>query len=145
MTEWFYCVTCFENVSLFLLKIYNNIKLYHHTSSETQQTFVLMKTSFVIVFRRRLQDVLVKTNIFALAIRLQDVLARRLQDIFKTSSRRLAQMSSRRFQDVLKTSSKSFQDLFKKSSRRLQDIFKTSCKVIFKTFSRHIIKLICSS
>ena len=53
------------------------------------------------VFRRRLQDVLVKTNIFVLAIRLQDV--------FKTPSRRLAK---RRLQDVLR-------EVLKMSSRRL--------------------------
>ena len=41
----------------------------------TQQTFVLMKTSFI--FRRRLQDVLIKTSILVLVICLQDV--------FKTS------------------------------------------------------------
>ena len=44
------------------------------------------------------EDVLVKTNIFVLAIRLQDVLktfSRRLRHVFKTSSRRL--------QDVFKT------------------------------------------
>ena len=79
----------------------------------------VFKTSFVFVFRRRLdqdeyfrlsltsseessrrlQDVLVKTNIFVLAIRLQDVFktsSRRFEDVFKTSSRRLAKMSSRR-------------------------------------------------
>ena len=47
---------------------------------------------------RRLQELLVKTNIFILAIRLQDVLktsSRYPQDVFKTSSRNL--------QDVLKT------------------------------------------
>ena len=83
---------------------------------ETQQTFVLMKTFFVFIFRRRLdqdeyihlrhtssEDVLVKTNIFVLALRLKDVL-----------------------------------------QKRLQNIFKTSCKDIFKMFSRHIIKLNCS-
>ena len=55
------------------------------------------------VFRRRLQDVLIKTNIIALVIRLEDVLktfSRRLQDIFKKSSRRLAKISSRSFQNV---------------------------------------------
>ena len=69
------------------------------------------------VFRRRLQDVLVKTNIFALAIRLQDVFKmfwRRLQNFFKTSSRRL--------QDVLKTSLIHLQDVLQ---RYLQDVFKT--------------------
>ena len=83
------------------------------------------------------EDVLVKTNIFVLAIRLQDVFktfSRRLQDVFKTFSRRL--------QDVLQ---KRLQDIFKTSSRRFEDVFKTSCKDIFKMFSRHTIKLICSS
>ena len=55
------------------------------------------------------EDVFIKTNIFAVVIRLQDV--------FKKSSRRI--------QDVLKTSSRSLQDVLKTSSRRLQDIFKT--------------------
>ena len=82
----------------------------------------VLKTSFVCVFRRRLhqdeyirlthtssEDVLIKTNILVLVIRLQDV--------FKTFSRRL--------QDVLQ--------------KRFQDIFKTSCKDVFKTY--HQIKL----
>ena len=73
------------------------------------------------------EDVLVKTNIFVLAIRLQDV--------FKTSSRRLAKMSSRR---LAKTSSRRLQDVFKTSSRHLQDVFKTSCKNVFKTSSRRL-------
>ena len=63
----------------------------------TQQTFVLMKTSFVFVFRRRLEDVLIKTNIFALPLRLQDV--------FMTFSRRLQDFLPRRLQDVFKASS----------------------------------------
>ena len=67
------------------------------------------------------EDVLVKTKIFVLAIRLQDV--------FKTSSRCLE---------------KHLQDIFKTSSRRLQDIFEASSKDVFKTFSTRIIKLNCS-
>ena len=82
----------------------------------------LQKTS-----SRRLQDVLIKTNIFALALRLhkaswsrpiylswlyvfkasskrlQDIFKtfwRRLQNVFKTSSRRPVEISSRRFQGV---------------------------------------------
>ena len=66
----------------------------------------------------RLQEVLIKTNMFALALRLQ-----------KTSSRRLGQdqyiclghMSSRRLQDVFKTSSRRLQDVLQ---RYLQDVFK---------------------
>ena len=97
------------------------------TSSSSQDVF---KTSwsrrtyspYLYVFRRRLQDVLIKTNIFVLVIRLQDVFktfSRRLQDVFKTSSRRLAKMSSRRFQDVLQ---KRLQDVFKTFWKRLQDV-----------------------
>ena len=62
--------------------------------------------------------------------------SRRFQDVFKTSSRRLAKTFSRRFQDVsktscknvFKTSSRRLQNVLKASSRRLQDIVKTSCK-----------------
>ena len=76
---------------------------------------------------------MVKTNLFVLAIRLQDV--------FKTFSRCPAKTSSRRFQDVFRMSSRR---LTKTSWRHLQDVFKTSCKDIFKMVSRRIIKLNCS-
>ena len=81
--------------------------------------FRLQKTS-----SRRLQDVLIKTNMFALALRLQ-----------KTSSRRLDQDQYIRLGH---TSSRRLQNVFKTSSRRLQDIFKTSCKNVFKTSSRRL-------
>ena len=86
------------------------------------------------VFRRRLQEVFRKTNIFALVIPLQDAfkaLSRRLQDVFKASSRHLQDVfktSSRRLQDVLKTSSRRLKHIFKMSSRRLQDVLKTSSR-----------------
>ena len=109
---------CIFERSHYYLK--NNISLFFlhcNKTATTQQTLVLMKTSFVFVFRRRLQktssrrlqDVLIKTNILVLVIRLQDV--------FKTFSRRL--------QDVFKTSSRHLQDVFKTSSGHLQDVFKT--------------------
>ena len=41
----------------------------------------VLKTAFVFVFRRRLQDVFIKTNMFALALRLQKTSSRRLQDV----------------------------------------------------------------
>ena len=115
----------------------------------TKQTFALMKTSwrrlwssssedFFKTSSRRLdqdeyirlshtswEDVLVKTNIFVLAIRLQDV--------FKTFSRRLPKTSSRHLQDVFKTSSRR---LAKTSSRPLQDVFKASSRPLAKIFSR---------
>ena len=56
-----------------------------------------MKTS-----TRRLQDVLVKTNMFVLAIRLQDVFKTSCKNVFKTSSRRLQDVLQRYLQDVFK-------------------------------------------
>ena len=61
------------------------------------------------VFRRRLQDVLTKTNIFVLAIHLQDVFKTFCKYVFKASSRRLAKIS--RYQDVFKTYHQVKQDL----------------------------------
>ena len=101
----------------------------------------LQKTS-----SRRFRDVLIKTNILALLIHLQKTSSRRLikinifvlviclQEVFKTSSRRL--------RDVLKTSLKRLQDVLQ---RCLQDAFKTyhvvilfllTCfQYVFKTYS----------
>ena len=79
----------------------------------------LQKTS-----SRCLQGVLVKINIFVLAIRLQDVFKtfrRRLQDIFKTSCQDVFKTSSKSPQDVLKNV---FKTSWKTSLRHLQDVFK---------------------
>ena len=89
-----------------------------------QQTFVLMKT-------RRLsssssEDVFIKTNIFALALRLQ-----------KTSWSRPMYSS---WPYVFKTSSRPLQDVFKTSSRSSRRLAKISSRC-----SRRTIKLICSS
>ena len=86
-----------------------------------------LKTSFLFAFRRRLEDVLIKTNMFALALRLQKTSSRRLQDVLvKTSIFLLAirlqdvfKMFSRRLQDVLQ---KRLPDIFKASSRRFEDV-----------------------
>ena len=51
--------------------------------------------------------------------------SRRLQNVFKTSSRRLAETSSVRLQDVFKT-----------FWRRVQDVFQTSSKYLAKASSR---------
>ena len=88
--------------------------------------FRLQKTS-----SRRLQDFLMKTNIFLSTIRLQKTSSRRLD---QNQYIRLAHTSSRRFQDVFKTSSRHLQDVL---PRRLQNVFKTSCKYVLKTSSRH--------
>ena len=114
----------------------------------------VLKTSFVFVFRRRLQDVF-KTNMFALALRLQKTPSKRLgqhqyirlghtssrrlqdvfktlQDVFKTSSRNVFKKSSKRLQDALK-------NVFKTSSRSLQDILQRYLHEVFKTY--HQVKL----
>ena len=102
----------------------------------------VLKTSFVFVFRRRLdQDEYVRLSlrssedvfkmswpkriysswpyVFKTSPRhLQDVLPRRLQDVFKMSSRRLEKL----LQEIFKTSSRRFEDVFKTSSRRLAKI-----------------------
>ena len=71
-----------------------------------------MKTSWKrpqdVTFRRLLQDILMKTNIFALIVHLQE-----------TSSRRLGQDQYIRFEQI---SSRCLQDIFKTSTRRLQDL-----------------------
>ena len=136
-------------------------------NTTSQQTFVLMKTSwrllktsFVFIFKRLLQDVLMKTNIFLLIIRLQSTSSRRLaqdqyirlvqtssrrlQDVFKTSSRPFVKTSSRCLEDVFKTFLRCLQDFFKRSSRRLadtssrrlQNVFKRSRKYVLETSSR---------
>ena len=85
---------------------------------------------------------MIKTNSTILAIRLQDV--------FKTSSRHVAKTSLKLLQDVFKTSCK---NVFKTSSRLIQDFLKTSSRrakitsrrfqdvtpsytVLFNTFSK---------
>ena len=113
---------------MLIKKIPSSIGLVKKTDYEkitqTQQIFVLMKTTWRRLSSsssRRLHDVLIKTNIFVLVIRFQDV--------FKTFSKHL--------QDVLQ---KRIQDIFKTSSRRFQNIFMTSCKDVFKTY--HQVKLL---
>ena len=122
-----------------------------------QQTFVLMKTSsrrldqdeYVRLSLTSSEDVLVKTNIFVLAIRLQDVLQKGLQDIFKTSSKRLQDVlknvfktSSRRIGRrkivTLKTCWRRLQDIFKTFSKRLQDVLQKRFQDVFKTSSRRL-------
>ena len=93
----------------------------------------LSSSSSEDIFKTSL-DVWIKTNIFALAIRLQKTSSRRLgQDRYI----RLGHTSSRRLQDVFKTSCKNF---FKRSSRSLQDVLQKRLQDIFKTSSRRLAK-----
>ena len=61
-----------------------HMSLLNHDPANIRLDEDVLKTSFIFVFRRRLQDVLIKTNMFALALRLQKTSSRRLQDVFKT-------------------------------------------------------------
>ena len=107
---------------------------------DTQQTFVLMKISwrgleyvFCLCLQRTssrrldqeehihythtsLEDVFIKTNIFVLAIRLQDVFKTSCQDIFKMSCQDVFKMFLRR---LAKTFSRHVQDVFKSSSKNI--------------------------
>ena len=93
----------------------------------------LQKTSL-----RRVKDILSETNLFVLTINLQDVFktfSKRFQDVFKTYSRRLAKTSWRHLGDVFKT-----------CARRVQNVFKVSCKNLFKASSvllQDILKTFC--
>ena len=93
---------------------------YNLKEPTSQQTFVLMKTSFVFVFGRRLDE---DEYIFINHTSSEDV----LQDQYI----RLVHTSSRRLQDIFKTSC---QDVFKTSSKRLQDVSQIRLEDIFKTF-----------
>ena len=67
--------------------------------------------------------------------------SRCLQDLFKTSSRRLQGVLQKCLQEILKMSSRHFQDVSKKdvfmtSSRRLQDDLKTSSRHLQEVLQR---------
>ena len=79
----------------------------------------------------RLESVLKAFGFLASSRRLQDVLQKRLQDIFKASSRL--------FKDVFKTSSRRLQDVFKTLSKRLQDVLQRYLQDLFKAY--HQVKL----
>ena len=111
-----------------------NIRLYED----------ILKTSVILVFRRRLQDVLIKTNIFALVINLEKTSSRHLQNVlvntnifaswpyaFKTFSRRFQDVLPRSLQDIFETSSRRLPNT---SSRHRKEVFNTSYKSVFKRF-----------
>ena len=107
--------------------------------SYTQKTFVLMKMSrrrLEYVFRLRLQKTRSRRLDQDEYSRLTHTTSRRLQDVFKTSSRHLQDMLPRSLQDVFKTSSRR---LAKASSRHLQVVFQKSLQDIFKMY--HQVKL----
>ena len=93
----------------------------------------VLKTSWRRLSFSSSEDVLIKTNMLALALRLQKTSWRRLDDVLvKTSIFVLAIC----LQDVFKTSLKRLQDVFNASSRHLQDVLQ---RYVFK--AHHQVKL----
>ena len=65
--------------------------------------------------------------------RLEGIFARRLEDIFKTSWRRLEDVLRTLLQDVLKKFWRRLEEVFKTSWRRLKDVSKTFLQEVLKT------------
>ena len=81
----------------------------------------ILKTSFVFVIRGRLQDIFKVSWLRLIYLScLGHTYSRRIQDVCKTFSRRLAKTSSRHLQDVLQ---KHPQDILKTPSRRFAKMF----------------------
>ena len=98
----------------------------------------VLKTSFVFVFRRRLdQDEYVRLSLASS----EDVLKASLRRLGQDQYIRLAKTSSRCFQDVFKMSCK---NVFKTSSRPLQDVLKTSSRRLAKISSRRFQDILSS-
>ena len=115
--------TYISKICNFKLRIFNSklifcILYFHNLPSKHPSWWRRLEDVFCLRLQktspRRLQDVLVKTNIFVLAIRLQDV--------FKAFSRRLQDALQKRLQGIFKTSPRRLQNVFKTPSRRLQDV-----------------------
>ena len=132
-------------MSFSFLLLLNGQKIFHANDNYPANIRLdedVLKTSFVFVFKRRLDEneyilinhSLQKTSwprpIYSscpyvykmFSRRLQDVLPKRLQDIFKTPSRRLRNVFKKSRKYVLKTSSRRF---VKKSLRSIQHVCKT--------------------
>ena len=95
----------------------------------------VLKTSFIFVFRRSLQDVFKTSWSKPIYLSWSYVFKRsstRLQDVFKTSCQDVFKTFSKRLQDV-------FENVFKTSSRRLQDVLQRYLQDVFKTY--HQVKL----
>ena len=131
-------VTKATSFKSFLHQSYENIQI-HETNNPPN---IRLDEDVLKMCWRRLsssssEDVLIKTNIFALVIRLQDVFKTSWSRpiywswlyVFKTSSRRLVKTSSRR---LAKTSSRY---LAKTSSRHLQDVLQSRLQDVFKTIN----------
>ena len=101
-------------------------RYFWHTSGNIRPDEDVSKASFVFVFRRHPQGVFKASWSRRIYSPYSYVFRRRLQDVFKCLDQdqyiRLGHTSSRRLQVVFKTSSRHLQDVLQ---RCLQDVFKT--------------------
>ena len=114
-------VTKATSFKSFLHQSYENIQI-HETNNPPN---IRLDEDVLKMCWRRLsssssEDVLIKTNILALAIRLQNTSSKRLD---QHQYIRLGHTSSRCLQDVFKTS---YKNVFKTSSRCIQDVLQAS-------------------
>ena len=124
-------IFCTPIVNIFLETIPSK-----HSSWWKRLEGVLIKTNiFPLIISlqktssRRLEDILSKTNIFVIVIRLRDVFKTPSSRLSKTSWRRLEDALERCLEELLKKVFRApWRDTFKTSSRRFQDIFKTSSR-----------------
>ena len=113
-----------------ILENYRN--LFRYT---TQQTFVLMKTSWRRLSSSSSEDVFETSSSCLDQDEYIHLSHTSSEDFFKTSSGRLDQDQNVRLGHM---SSRRLQGVFKTPSRRLQDVFKTSSRLLAKTSSRHL-------
>ena len=110
----------------------NNIPISHLDLASIGLDKDPLKTFFVFVFRRCLQDVLIKAKIIALVIHLYRTFSRGLQDVLIKENIFILVIY---LQGIFKTFSRNLQDVLQKC---LQEIFKTSWRRIAKISSRHV-------
>ena len=70
--------------------------------------------------------------------RLEEILERRLEEVLKTSWRRLGKTSWRGLEEIFKASSKCVQDVMKMSRRHLEDVSERRLEDVMKTSWRRL-------
>ena len=103
----------------------------------SQQTFVLMKTSWRCLSSSSSEDVFKMSCSKRIYSPSSYVFRGRFQEVFKMSWSRPTYSS---WSYVFKTSSRCFQDVFKTSSRRFQDVLQKRLQDVFKRY--HQVKLL---
>lgn len=135
----------FNHFGDFTLKISSQWSSWPASLWKIHQKFLLVKTSFLFIFNRRLENVF-KTFwsswfFSTLNTLLQNVVKtflRRFLNVFKSSCKYILKTSCRCLQAVFKTYTEGFVNM---SSRHLRDIFKTSWMHFQDAFKTSLIHL----